>query len=182
MKIYETTVAFFSYKDFLSNFYPCRIEYDGEVFYSSEQLFMACKAVYFGDIATYERILMTSSPKEAKKLGRQVKNFDAEEWNYAKEPIMMFCLRLKFDQNEPMRRELVNLSNGRYFVEASPWDKEWGVGLEEHDPRVQSVSSHRGLNKLGRALDALAYFYVTNIERDKYALDKLPQFRFIKSS
>lgn len=182
MKIYDNTVAFFSYNDYLSNFYHCRIEYDGEVFTSSEQLFMACKAVYFGDIATYEAILLSTTPKEAKRLGRQVSRFDAEEWDVVKEAIMMFCLRLKFDQNPELRTKLLEHAKIGRFVEASPYDREWGVGMREDDPRVCSVSTHRGKNKLGRLLDALAKFYLTNIIRPSLTLDAVPQFRFLKSS
>ncbi len=41
---------------------------------------MAEKARTFGDGETRARILAADGPKEAKELGRQVRNFDTEAW------------------------------------------------------------------------------------------------------
>ncbi len=38
------------------------------------------------------------------------------------------------------------------LVEASPFDKVWGVGLAPDDPRVHDPANWRGKNYLGEAL------------------------------
>lgn len=45
---------------------------------------MYLKALYFGDLEVAEKILSAVTPKEAKKLGRQVKNFDSKSWDEVK--------------------------------------------------------------------------------------------------
>lgn len=37
---------------------------------------MYLKALHFGDVETAEKILLAETPKEAKNLGREVRNFD----------------------------------------------------------------------------------------------------------
>lgn len=47
-------------------------------FTNSEQAFMWWKAWHFGDVLTACLILQEPDPAKVKKLGRQVKNFDAD--------------------------------------------------------------------------------------------------------
>ncbi|CAN9379591.1 unnamed protein product [Alternaria alternata] len=49
------------------------------LFTCAEQSYMFCKAVYFSDANTARLILLTSDPKEQKKHGQKVKNFDFNE-------------------------------------------------------------------------------------------------------
>jgi ribA/ribD-fused uncharacterized protein len=43
--------------------------------------------------------------------------------------------------------------NGKHFVESSPIDKIWGVGLRENDPMIDDENNWKGTNLLGKALD-----------------------------
>ncbi|WP_273954282.1 NADAR family protein, partial [Escherichia coli] len=54
--------------------------YDGITYATAEHWMMAGKARLFNDSKTLARILAAATPAEAKKLGRQVTNFDEQCW------------------------------------------------------------------------------------------------------
>lgn len=137
-----------------SNFYPCKIKFDGHIFKSSEQLFMALKAIKFEDLETYDLILKAEDPKTAKKLGRKVKNFDESSWEKVRFATMKMVVSLKFHQNPKLRKELLSEKyKDKSFVEASPFDAIWGIKLSEDDPRAKDKSTWQGMNLLGKVLD-----------------------------
>jgi len=58
---------------------------------------------------------------------------------------------LKFSQNQKIRKFL--LSTGKkILVEASPYDKIWGIGMLETDHRAENPLLWNGENLLGFAL------------------------------
>jgi ribA/ribD-fused uncharacterized protein len=139
----------------LSNFHPCSIEfvYNKQTIkcISSEQFLMYWKAITFNDHETADLILKAETPKEAKKLGRKVKDFNDDTWNLKKEDVMRAALYKKFTQNKELRDFLLNPEfDGKTFVEASPYDKIWGVGLEETDPLIDDEKNWKGQNLLGK--------------------------------
>ena len=145
-----------------SNFYPCKIhvtnDWDGNPvdlhFTSSEQYFMWLKATYFGDEEIAEEILKAKTPKEAKALGRQVKDFDNDEWKGVREAAMWNAVYAKFKQNEDLKKYLTNrLFVFKKFVEGSPFDEIWGVGIHWDDPKIDDESNWKGLNLLGKTLN-----------------------------
>ena len=87
-----------------SNWFECDFTYKLHKFRNSEQAFMWEKAIYFGDTETAEKILVTPSPNQNKKLGRKVKNFNAEEWLRVGYDIMVAVNMAKFEQNEKLRQ------------------------------------------------------------------------------
>lgn len=111
---------------------------------------MYLKASFFFDTETAKQILESKSPREAKKLGRKVEGFDEVKWSIVREQIMYGVVYEKFRQNEELRDELLSEKyDGLYFVEASPWDKIWGIGCDYK----QSTKSEWGLNLLGLTLN-----------------------------
>ena len=58
---------------------------------------------------------------------------------------------LKFSQNPHLRNYLINTGN-RILVEASPYDRIWGIGISEKDAVQETPNNWRGLNLLGFAL------------------------------
>jgi ribA/ribD-fused uncharacterized protein len=149
MKITNNFIFFWD--GWLSNFYPCRIIFDSKVFKSSEQLFMYLKALYFGDLEVAEKILSAVTPKEAKKLGRQVKNFDSKSWDEVKISKMYMALEEKFSQNKDLMDKLKDpILDNKFFVEASPFDRIWGIGYDENHA-LQNISDW-GENLLGKTL------------------------------
>lgn len=145
-----------------SNFYPCEIHvtndwWDKPVdlhFTSSEQYFMWLKATYFDDYETADKILEAKTPKEAKALGRKVKEFEEEEWAKIREDAMYNAVYAKFSQNENLKAFLLaDEFKGKKFVEGSPFDTIWGVGLDWRDTRIGDEENWLGLNLLGTVLE-----------------------------
>ena len=124
----------------------------GNIEYScAEQFMMANKADLFNDFKTLERILNENNPKKIKKLGREIINFDESIWNNNKYSIVINGNYFKFTQNDNMKKILLNTGN-KIIVEASPYDKIWGVGLIENDEDIHNPNKWLGENLLGFAL------------------------------
>ena len=112
------------------------------------------KAVLFLDREVALKILEVSNPKEQKKLGRIVKNFHESTWNYYRSAIVYWGNKKKFTQNPSLHAELMS-TVGTTLVEASPYDKIWGVGLSSKDVRIKNRNNWQGQNLLGEILTAL---------------------------
>jgi hypothetical protein len=126
--------------------------YKGHNFANSEQAFMWEKATTFGDYETANQILITTAPNKAKALGRKVKNYNEQIWNEKRYKIMYDVCFAKFSQNEDLKNELLNHDN---FVEASPYDVVWGIGMGEWEEGIEDPKNWKGLNLLGKVLDDL---------------------------
>ncbi|PCE30327.1 NADAR family protein [Burkholderia ubonensis] len=143
--------AFFGAADVFSNWHPCSFTYHDVTFNCVEQFMMYSKALLFDDRATAEAILASTSPREQKRLGRSVRGFDEARWLKVREPIVFVGCREKFRQNEAFATVL-RATGSTILVEASLYDRVWGVGLGEHDPRIGDPSAWQGLNLQGNAL------------------------------
>jgi ribA/ribD-fused uncharacterized protein len=137
-------------KGCLSQWFDSPFEENGERYYNCEQYMMKQKAKLFGDAEIEAKILKSKSPKTIKALGRKVKGFNEEIWNENKFNIVFRGNLLKFRQNPEMREFLLNTKN-KYLVEASPYDKIWGIGLSEKDAK-KTPFINWGENLLGKAL------------------------------
>lgn len=143
--------AFFGAEDVLSNWHPCRFTYRGVAFSCVEQFMMYAKAKLFSNDAAAAEILATSDPKTQKRLGRNVAGFVETTWAARRESIVYVGCREKFSQNADLRAALLATAP-TVLVEASPYDRIWGVGLGASSPHIVNESSWRGLNLLGIAL------------------------------
>ena len=122
-------------------------------FPTSEHLFMYLKAVYFKDYDVAEKILEAKEPKDAKALGRQVSGFSEEEWKKIRYEVMFSAVYYKSYYNTEFKDYLLKDEwKDLEFVEASPRDKIWGIGLSEGDSAATSKENWKGLNLLGKAL------------------------------
>jgi ribA/ribD-fused uncharacterized protein len=111
------------------------------------------KALFFGDKDTAKKIMETTSPKAQKALGRQVTPFDAGKWDGVARDVVLRGNLAKFRQNPDLLAKLLE-TKGTSLVEASPYDKIWGIGLKEDSPKAQNRETWNGKNWLGQVLDA----------------------------
>lgn len=133
-----------------SNWHPAKMTYKGQNFENSEQAFMWEKAMTFKDYEIAEKILQTPAPNQNKSLGRKVKNYDEKIWEEKRFDIMFDVCLAKFTQNDDLRKELYRCNN---FVESSPYDKVWGIGMGEYEDGIEDPKNWDGLNLLGEVLN-----------------------------
>lgn len=152
MRVTGKYVFFWKADDIYSNFYYSPFVHEGIIFKWSEQAVMYRKAMLFGAKGIAKRILKASHPNECKQLGRSRDiPFENNVWDKNKERIYREVLYDKF-QLPPLKKEMLETGD-RMFVEASPYDKIWGIGMRENHPDVTDPTKWRGLNLLGKVLD-----------------------------
>lgn len=131
MKIIDSFDKEFS---FLSNFFPCEVEFEGMTFGSTEHAFVAAKTL---DRTLREQVQAIREPGKVKRFGRRLKL--REDWEQVKLDVMLELLRKKF--SIPELREALLATGDAELIEGNYWrDFFWGV--------CQGV----GTNHLGRLL------------------------------
>jgi len=107
---------------FLSNFYPAQMHHDGLLFPTSEHAFQAAKTLNF----QYRwEISQLSTPGQAKRAGKEV--LLRPDWEQAKVRIMAEIVALKFLQNPPLLRKLLQ-TGVAVLEEGNQWhDTFWGI-------------------------------------------------------
>jgi ribA/ribD-fused uncharacterized protein len=104
------------------------------------------------DVEIEQQILSTESPKEHKRLGRAVRGFDESVWNESRCDIVRTANLSKYSQNPDLKKILLDTGD-RAFVEASPFDKIWGIGVAANKPAAYERERWKGLNLLGDILN-----------------------------
>lgn len=192
MRITDKYVFF--YKDWLSNYQRTRFKINidrllnkeyhimCEEFTSTEQAFMFIKALYFNDLNTAKKIKITDHPGDCRKLGRQVQNYNDSKWSKVRYNIFYELNLSKYCQDKNLQKKLLDSQfDNKIFVEASPIDRIWGVGLDENNPLIDDKENWRGTNFLGKILTEIRQKikegYIqeddTNIEYIKKEFEKL---------
>lgn len=123
---------------------------DGHRYVCMEQYMMSEKALLFKDMEILKQILNTQDPAKCKALGRQVRHFDSDVWNEHSQNIVFKGNYAKFSQNSRLK-EILLATGDKVLVEASPFDKIWGIGMR----KCKAAEDHhnwRGKNQLGYAL------------------------------
>lgn len=134
-----------------SQWYDVCFEVDGVKYHTTEQYMMASKARLFGDEDTLDEIMNAATPSDYKKLGRKVKGFEPTLWDEKKLDIVVKGNKAKFGQNPDLKEYLLSTRDA-ILVEASPFDKIWGIGLDRETAINGSVEDWKGENLLGCAL------------------------------
>ena len=135
----------------LSQWWPVDFSVNGVTYPSAEHWMMAAKARLFDDLDGLAKVLAANSPGAAKAAGRKVQGFDEQRWVAARYDIVVAGNLAKFSQHPDLRQFLV-ATRERVLVEASPYDRIWGVGMAPTNPDVHRPSAWRGRNLLGFAL------------------------------
>ena len=135
----------------LSQWWPGQFTVEGVTYPTAEHWMMAGKARLFGDPAGLTAVLAAASPGAAKAAGRLVRGFDEERWRSARYELVVAGNLAKFSQNQVLN-DFLRRTGRKVLVEASPFDRIWGVGMAASNPAVQKASTWRGLNLLGFAL------------------------------
>jgi len=138
-------------KSCLSQWFESKFIVNEIVYLTAEHWMMAKKAQLFKDDKIYQKTLTAKTPGEAKKLGRQVSNFDPVVWDTHKYEFVVNGNVAKFSQNVALKEFLLK-TNNRILVEASPVDKIWGIGMAQDNPKSNYPYLWRGENLLGFAL------------------------------
>ena len=113
----QSISAFRGAYDFLSNFYPALITYNGLVFQNNEAAFQAAKC------PERSAEFCFLNPSEAKRLGRRVKL--RNDWDQIKDMVMYEICKAKFRQNPDLAERLISTSDFE-LIEGNNWgDHIW---------------------------------------------------------
>ena len=121
----------------LSQWWPAPFVVDGVTYPTAEHWMMAGKARLFDDPTGLANVLAASSPGAAKAAGRKVRGFDEQRWIAARYHLVVAGNVAKFTQHPDLRRFLLNTGE-RVLVEASPYDRIWGIGLATTTPTCRT--------------------------------------------
>ena len=105
----------------LSNYFLCRVAWEGRVYGSAEAAYQS------GKYAAADRDVFTRlDPDSARKFPR-TKPYDSEAWETRKERTMREVVWAKFSQNPELAEQLL-ATGDRYLEETNWWgDITWGV-------------------------------------------------------
>lgn len=140
MRYYETLREEIDYfreeYEFLSNFYPAKLVFDGITYFNSESAYQAQKCLHPEERMRFAHL----SSDEAKRLGQSVER--RPDWNQVKCRIMEEIVFEKFAQNPVLAQALLD-TGSKPLKEGNYWgDLYWGVDLKTGE----------GENHLGKIL------------------------------
>ncbi len=115
----------------------------------SEHYIMYRKALVMGDTSTANKIASAATPREAGRLGHEVKNYNGEKWKQVVNEVAETCNYLKCSQVEECRQALLD-SGDRTLAEASPVDRNRGIGFRGDE--AENKEDEWGRTLLGKAL------------------------------
>ena len=137
----------------LSNWYPCKLVFKGHTFESSEQAYQWQKASYCKDDSAAEKLLFTTSPREAKDIGSIVTGLRGSDWEKKKNEVMHQILLAKFRDNGDLKKQL--LDTGDIALAEAGRDTHWAVGLTITRDDLFDSKKWKGQNWLGKLLSTV---------------------------
>lgn len=140
-------IGFQGEESYLSNFFPVTLTVEQYSFSSGEQAYQFFKARTCKREDSASKILSLSDPKKIKETGDNVTT--KAIWEQHKEAFMRSIVFAKFNQNEEIRKKL--LDTGDLTLFECTRNRWWGSGLRIDAPEWESGTCP-GLNKLGTIL------------------------------
>lgn len=134
-----------------SQWYESPFVVDEVTYKTAEHWMMAKKALLFGDLEIFEKIVISEKPSEVKDLGRRISGFNDEIWTAKRYEIVKTGNLHKFNQHPELAKYLLSTGE-RILVEASPVDYIWGIGMAQDHLDASKPYKWLGLNLLGFAL------------------------------
>jgi ribA/ribD-fused uncharacterized protein len=150
----EQFIFYFSAESIFSHWYKCSFQIERQNFYCIDQYLMYKKALLFNDAEIANKILNSSDPKRHRYLGRDVKDFNKPVWQ-------KHCMQFAYDANYANFIQNKNLkialseTLGKPLAEASPYDRNWGIGVSMSNPMNQNRKNWRGKNWGGKVLESV---------------------------
>ncbi len=119
--------------EFLSNFYPAKMEFEGVAYHNSEAVYQAQKCKFPEDKLLFSNMYAD----EAKKFGRKVEM--REDWDEVKVELMTQIVEAKFSQHPELAVRLLETGD-KPLKEGNYWgDVFWGI-----DHRTGEGENHLG--------------------------------------
>lgn len=134
-----------------SNWERSAFTLDGVTYNCVEQYMMAEKARLFGDTRALARIMASPDPSDQKRFGREVLGYDEQSWAKVRYGVVLRATVAKYKQNPHLLKLLLATGN-LTFVEASPEDLVWGIGMKSDHTHATNPDRWRGQNLLGKAV------------------------------
>ena len=136
----------------LSNLHLCRMEYEGKVFHSSEQLFYWLRLTGYPEYQ--EKLMQCNTPKEVKRTGKKfMEKLGIADDIYRDVQLLRLAIRVKYNCCKEFKSFLDRHPNN-YYVEYAWWgDTTYGCVDEESSLKYNwTQGSVRGKNVCGRII------------------------------
>lgn len=141
---------------YCSNFFPCKVKYEGTVYTSAEHAFQTHKVETAGYTELAAEMLSMSDPYKIKNIGDGIKV--KKEWTESEGEVLDEILEAKFDQNPKLRIKL--LQDGYASYHEMTTDRKWGTGKRvPYDVASLDRETLDGGNKGGVAITRLKNRY-----------------------
>ena len=141
-------LAFQGHHSFMSNMSSSEFEYKGKQFKSVEvgyQYMRACANDYHNEAS---KIRKEGDAYAAKRATKKIK--DCEKWINSREKIMKDLVQAKFEQNEDLRKNLLDTGDKKLYECTE--DKFWGCNVPISKAKQLDPKKMQGKNMLGNIL------------------------------
>lgn len=124
--------------EFLSNFYPAAVDYEGDAYPAVEHAFQAARSM---DPAERRIIRVARTPREARALGGGIE-FARPDWERVKVDIMFQLVWQKFHRHKDPRDKLLATGNELIADINHTGDTFWGAYKGEGGNRLGKILMH----------------------------------------
>ena len=160
-------VVFASGWSTFTNIHPASITMQGVKYRNAEQAIQAEKAMYMGDWDAYHNVMNAITGAQ---LNSSRTRLESESWDQFSNKFILPLLTAKFEQNEDMKKELLDTGNAR-LIYASTYDLKWGNGLQYDEVRNGNPNEWKGTNMLRIALETVRDYLKLQKHHD-YCIDE----------